>query len=81
MTVAGAKHIRDFAAWQVSTVKHGFKDTCCFCRKRIYPYFFLDPEQDARAQPVWFDKPLHEGDLIKTGFKEELRKGSQGFLA
>ncbi len=76
VAVAGAKYVGDFTAGQVATIKHRLEEVSCLCRKRTNPYLFFHPQQDARAQSVRFHKSFHEGDLIKTGLKEEYREGA-----
>jgi len=47
----------DFAAWKLSSKKHGFKDAACLLRNLTEADLLLYPQQDTRAQPVWFDQP------------------------
>jgi hypothetical protein len=43
--------------------------------------FFLSPQENACAETVGLDKPLHEFDLIDAGLEKEAREVDQLLLA
>src|SRR5262249_38073790 len=66
---------------KLAAAKHGLEDGTGLGRQLAEADLLLCPQQDARAQPVRLNQPLHECYLIDAGGEKEAREVRQRLLA
>src|SRR6267143_2962595 len=81
MPFTRTNYTRCVTARQFSAIQHGFENAARFGWQSAKPNLFFCPQNDARAQPLWLDKPFHERDLIDAHPQKESREFGQCLFA